>query len=265
MGIVTAYHGTCPELGTQCGDVMTFDPMSELVWFAQPGASRGDYLEAALEMFGRVFPSDSLGWIHLDAVSRGVDAVGTPSEVAGALSPGVKLFAVIPDHPMVLSYLNPWSGSAPRRMSDLVSLTELKRTRAYAEMLHPLGGECQFTILTERRGFGLSAWMFNRRVHDFADDDVLLAGRLQPFLALIDRTWPLDTHALDPGEGLTRREIEVLGLVAQGLTVAAIGFRLGISPLTVSKHLEHAYRKLRCGDRLVAVDRARRLGLIASN
>jgi DNA-binding NarL/FixJ family response regulator len=36
----------------------------------------------------------------------------------------------------------------------------------------------------------------------------------------------------------------VLHLVAAGLTDAAIGHRLGCSPRTVDKHLEHIYRRL---------------------
>jgi DNA-binding CsgD family transcriptional regulator/tetratricopeptide (TPR) repeat protein len=44
--------------------------------------------------------------------------------------------------------------------------------------------------------------------------------------------------------GLTPREIEVLRLVAQGLTDADIGDRLWISPRTVSHHLQSIYGKL---------------------
>ncbi len=55
--------------------------------------------------------------------------------------------------------------------------------------------------------------------------------------------------------GLTLREAEILGYLARGLTASAIGRLLRISDRTVSKHLENAYRKLDCGDRLVAVRR----------
>ena len=44
--------------------------------------------------------------------------------------------------------------------------------------------------------------------------------------------------------GLTEREAEVLGWVAEGKTNPEIGFILSISPRTVQKHLEHIFAKL---------------------
>jgi DNA-binding CsgD family transcriptional regulator len=51
------------------------------------------------------------------------------------------------------------------------------------------------------------------------------------------------TNAAAPG-GLTPRELEVLRLVAQGLTDAEVADRLFISPRTVSQHLRSIYGKL---------------------
>jgi DNA-binding CsgD family transcriptional regulator len=61
---------------------------------------------------------------------------------------------------------------------------------------------------------------------------------------------------------LTGREREVLALLAESLTAAAIARRLGISAGTVHKHLAALYRKLGTTDRLATVLRARELGLI---
>jgi DNA-binding CsgD family transcriptional regulator len=61
---------------------------------------------------------------------------------------------------------------------------------------------------------------------------------------------------------LTEREVQVLSLVADGLTAGAIGRVLGISSRTVSKHLDHAYGKLGSRGRLLAVRRAGTLGLL---
>jgi DNA-binding NarL/FixJ family response regulator len=52
--------------------------------------------------------------------------------------------------------------------------------------------------------------------------------------------------------GLTPREVEVLRLVAQGLTDAAVGERLFISPRTVSQHLRSIYAKLDLTSRTAA-------------
>jgi DNA-binding CsgD family transcriptional regulator len=48
------------------------------------------------------------------------------------------------------------------------------------------------------------------------------------------------------------REREVLDLVAEGLTDAAIGRRLGLATSTVSKHLHRVYRRHHLGNRAVA-------------
>ena len=54
---------------------------------------------------------------------------------------------------------------------------------------------------------------------------------------------------------LTPREREVLTLVAEGLTNAQIARRLWVSPSTVAKHLEQAYRKLGVQSRTAAIAR----------
>jgi DNA-binding CsgD family transcriptional regulator len=52
--------------------------------------------------------------------------------------------------------------------------------------------------------------------------------------------------------GLTQREVEVLRLVAQGLTDGAVAERLFISPRTVSQHLRSIYGKLAVSSRAAA-------------
>jgi DNA-binding CsgD family transcriptional regulator len=52
--------------------------------------------------------------------------------------------------------------------------------------------------------------------------------------------------------GLTSREIDVLRLVATGLTDAEIGERLYISPRTASQHLRSIYAKLNVRSRAAA-------------
>lgn len=67
---------------------------------------------------------------------------------------------------------------------------------------------------------------------------------------------------LSPTEALSDRELEVLGLVAMGLSNAEASRKLFIAPSTVKKHLEHIYGKLGVNRRTQAVARARTLGLI---
>jgi DNA-binding CsgD family transcriptional regulator len=52
---------------------------------------------------------------------------------------------------------------------------------------------------------------------------------------------------------LTPRELEVLGLVAEGLTNAQVAEKLFLSPRTVNAHLNSVYRKLDLPSRGAAV------------
>lgn len=62
---------------------------------------------------------------------------------------------------------------------------------------------------------------------------------------------------------LTRREREILALVAQGMTARDIAGRLGISPLTARKHRENLLRKLNLHSAAELTAYAVRLGLPA--
>jgi DNA-binding NarL/FixJ family response regulator len=62
--------------------------------------------------------------------------------------------------------------------------------------------------------------------------------------------------------GLTEREVEVLRLVAEGLTDQAIADQLVVSPRTVHAHLRSIYGKLEVSTRTAAAREAARLNLI---
>jgi DNA-binding NarL/FixJ family response regulator len=66
--------------------------------------------------------------------------------------------------------------------------------------------------------------------------------------------------AADPK--LSRQELNVLRLVAEGLTNPEIGSRLHLSRHTVKEYLSHAMRKLEATNRIEAVRKATELGLI---
>ena len=61
---------------------------------------------------------------------------------------------------------------------------------------------------------------------------------------------------------MTPREVEVLALVAQGLSNGQIGRRLFISTKTVSVHVSHLLAKLGASGRTEAAAIARRRGLV---
>jgi DNA-binding CsgD family transcriptional regulator len=66
-----------------------------------------------------------------------------------------------------------------------------------------------------------------------------------------------------PTMPLTRREVQVLELSAEGHTGPAIARELVVSSATIRTHFENIYGKLGVSDRAAAVARAMRLGLVA--
>lgn len=65
-----------------------------------------------------------------------------------------------------------------------------------------------------------------------------------------------------PQISLSRREIEVLELVAAGLSNTEIASKLFLSETTVKSHLVHIFSKLDVSSRTAAVSQARRLGIV---
>lgn len=52
--------------------------------------------------------------------------------------------------------------------------------------------------------------------------------------------------------GLSEREVDILGLLAEGMTYKSIAAELFISPNTVRSHIDNVYRKLQVGSKLEA-------------
>ena len=104
-------------------------------------------------------------------------------------------------------------------------------------------------------------------------DEPALAARLTEILSQIpelritgaDEASDLILSASDAGEHgfeLTRRERDVIALLAEGLSNKAIGQRLGISPDTVKFHVGRLIDKLDATGRTDAVAHAARRGII---
>ncbi len=90
------------------------------------------------------------------------------------------------------------------------------------------------------------------------------AGRLDPestdaVLAAVGHRVP---RRREGPAGLTRREVEVLRLLAQGLSNKEIAERLVISPKTAGNHIEHIYTKIDASSRATASLFAMRHGLL---
>ena len=244
------------------------------------------------ETFSRLVVEELVGSLH-GAAGAYIElhpATGEPKVMAwtpespGQIVPTTQFDEFRHAHPLARHY-EQTADLYPRTISDVVDRSWYRS--AYADaMRSTVGAWHQLSIplaATSGRHRGYAVVRSGR--DDFTARDRAYARRLQPLLVQIDRhhreihrlraaerhlpqprlqsaapaAQPLDRAA---DYRLTPRELIVLSLLADGLTAAAISQRLGISPHTVTKHQEHLYRKLGVSDRLTAVLRGQRLGLL---
>jgi DNA-binding CsgD family transcriptional regulator len=103
-----------------------------------------------------------------------------------------------------------------------------------------------------------------RSAKDAATETAQQLGAV-PLLRLLGRTTSAPVASRDVRQALTRRESEILALVAQGRTNGEIGRQLFISTKTVSVHVSNILGKLGASGRTEAAAIARRDGLLGEN
>ena len=95
-----------------------------------------------------------------------------------------------------------------------------------------------------------------------AGDALLAPAVTRRLIAEFARLRPPQRTRPEDLEALTRREVEILGLVAAGLSNHEIADRLVLSNETVKTHVSHVLRKLGLRDRAQAVVAAYESGLV---
>jgi DNA-binding CsgD family transcriptional regulator len=158
----------------------------------------------------------------------------------------------------VLDLLRPWlaqryrAAQAARRLDETLAL--LDRTDA-AVVLVDRADHVEFATPTARalfeRWFGqtggrlpdeLASWLRERRQVPLREPLTVEGGGQSLTIELVDGALLLDERRLAPR--LTRREQEILDLVAEGRTNAEIAEILWVAPGTVRRHLENVFAKL---------------------
>jgi LuxR family maltose regulon positive regulatory protein len=81
----------------------------------------------------------------------------------------------------------------------------------------------------------------------------------------LDATTKAQISEPSPNTVLTRREIEILPLLAEGLSNKEIAARLHVAPLTVKTHLQNIYKKLNAKNRIETLKISREVGIIIDN
>jgi DNA-binding CsgD family transcriptional regulator len=76
-----------------------------------------------------------------------------------------------------------------------------------------------------------------------------------------EKPFALNTGAMDAA-GISRRELEVLELMARGLSNREIAAELFVSLNTVKTHTSNLFEKLEARRRTMAIEKAKKLGLI---
>lgn len=153
---------------------------------------------------------------------------------------------------------------ATRRVRAEHPRTEVVVLTTYADDESVLGA-----LRAGARGFltkDADAEAIARALHAAAAGQSTVDGEVQRRLieaATRGRSRPgQDAPRAELAEGLTAREIEVLRLIAAGLSNVEIARRLVVSEATVKTHVNHVFAKANLRDRAQAVAYAYRAGLV---
>jgi LuxR family transcriptional regulator, maltose regulon positive regulatory protein len=151
---------------------------------------------------------------------------------------------------------------AQGRFSDAIKVARKWRnlTEAAGAVRDALRWSVRLTVLLERAGDETGA---RRELH--RAQGIMAATGLSPHRPTPAPVTPgaaaTPLHPRMPESSLSPREIEILALVGDGLSNAEIGQRLSLVEGSVKWHLQRIYDKIGTRRRLVAVDRARRMGV----
>jgi len=159
-------------------------------------------------------------------------------------------------NPLLLFMLESRNGSA-RRLSEMIGPEEFHATDLYRRLYGLIGLEYQLAFTLPQEPPRMLGIALSRRGHsgDFDDADRDLLNAARPYLiqsyrnavAFESLRTAVGTEALGTAlrtAGLTRREADVMSLLARGRSNADLATTLGISTRTAEKHVQNSFRKL---------------------
>jgi DNA-binding CsgD family transcriptional regulator len=166
-------------------------------------------------------------------------------------------------HPHTDYFRHTGDGSA-RRLSDLISMRELRRTSFYNELSRPTRVDRQLTIYMPLSTGATLTVAACRRKLDFTDTECALLQLLRPHVQIAWNRLHRDKHkrnrrpngAVQEEDGsdllhlgITKREAEVLRWVAEGKTNPELCIILGLSLSTIKTHMARLFEKTGCENR----------------
>lgn len=165
-------------------------------------------------------------------------------DIAGVFASGAQLIDAIQKRPIEIAIV----GWALPDMSGGEVLARVKREKWPTRVII-YTGERSGDVL--RHAIKSGAWAFVSKTEEpqVLLEAVVAVARGRLSLPYVD----IDMLNYDPLEGLTSRERELLGALANGWTNLQIAARTGISRNTVKYHLKNLYDKLGVSNRAMAV------------
>jgi DNA-binding CsgD family transcriptional regulator len=162
-------------------------------------------------------------------------------------------------NPIAAHFLRTRDGRATR-FSDLITRRQLHRLDLYRQVYQPLAAEYQIAFTLPSGAERILGVALSRGKRDFTATERDLLNLARPYLiqayrnalahtALDRQAGPSITTSALQALGLTRRQAEVLRLIAMGHSSQRAAAALGIAERTAQKHLEHCYRTLNVTNR----------------
>jgi DNA-binding CsgD family transcriptional regulator len=178
-----------------------------------------------LTLVSRLIPSDAMDVHVADSTGCIVEIVSLPPTALGSFDPQVC------DGPLPLG------------------IVHQSRDPDHCEMLRSVG-VADGVVLGFRNGRDHVVQLsLDRFRGTFTERDLAVLRMIAPALQRLLRT----TRTTSLPLSLTATERRIIQLLATGMSNADLAHELSVSPATVRKHLEHAYRKLGVHNRMAAV------------
>jgi DNA-binding CsgD family transcriptional regulator len=213
--------------------------------------------QPVLALLARVVPGEVVGYSEWELRPAPrllgesyVPSVPTPGEVSRARA------AYCSTYPLSIQLRI--NEPRPVAISDFLTRRQLHRLDYWDQVLRPFGVEHQLRLWLPAPFGSSRLFQFSRLgvQGDFDDCQRTVLEFLRPFLiAIRDRFELRRTVRLNGNSALSEREAEILSWVARGKSNDEIALLLFLSPHTIRKHLENAYRKLGVHTRAAAVAR----------